>query len=339
MDMGKRLISVAATAAIGVSAGCSMLSPQIPKCSDTDTLNLVREIIAESLGATGPNSIPVQTLTSVLNIELPHATSLEENIKKYSCEANLLVNNGAGNQSKLVLSYTSQLDDEDRHLVHVAGFNQFDQITLAGALAAALQAQRPQAPANVSSETDSALASANAITAETAQTSGLAEPIENTPEQVAANEAIRERFFSGNGEGGTPKFTDYPVADIYSGSTATLDTSSEEARTFRTRISDALSRNPVDFAGEYTSASWGCGTSCSYTTFVNKRTGQVIKSGLGGELGPRVRKFVPDSDLLIAEGGEVDDDYNSTGNYAFFYRLQNDEFQLITKVPVPEEIY
>jgi len=309
---------------------------------------LVRQIIAEDVGAVGANKISNETLRLWLSIDLPHATSLEENIKKYTCEATMVIKDGSSGGHKTQIAYTSQLDDNDEHLVHAATFGGQDRVMLIQALEAALKASSKMAPAAqvaapASEVEDPAMAAAHAaevaMAVDAAQTEGLTEPVENTPEQVAANKAIRDRLFSGDGEGGTPKFTDYPVTQVYSGSAAKLDTSGEEARTFKTRISAALSNDPVDFAGEYVSASWGCGTSCGYMTFVNKRTGQVIKSGLGGELGPRVQKFLPDSELLIAEGGEIDDDYNSTGNYAFFYRLQSDEFVLITKVPVPEEIY
>lgn len=346
--MGKRVLGLSALVLASVSTGCSLLGAQVPKCSDTETLDLVRQIIAQDVGAEGANRLTNETLRLWLNIDLPHATSLEENIKKYTCEATMVIKDGSGGRHKTQIAYTSQLDDNDEHLVHATTFVGQDRAMLIKALETALAASSKSAPVVQDTPTttevqDPAVAAAEAATAamaaDAAQTAELAEPVENTPEQVAANEAIRERIFSGNGEAGTPKFTDYPVAQIYAGPAAKLDTSSEEARTFKTRISTALSGEPVDFAGEYVSASWGCGTSCGYTTFVNKRTGQVIKSGLGGEFGPRVRKFLPNSNLLIAEGGEVDDDYNSTGNYAFFYRLQDDEFQLITKVPVPEEIY
>ena len=347
--MGKRLLGVAVIVAAGVSAGCSMFGAQVPKCSDTDTLDLVRQIIAEDVGAVGANKLTNETLRLWLNIDLPHASSLEENIKKYTCQATMVIKDGDGGRHKTQISYTSQLDDNDEHLVHATTFVGEDRAKLIQALEKALAESSTRSPGVAQSTAtapdvmDPAMAAAEAATAamaaDAALTAGVNEPAANTPEQVDENEAIRNRAFSGVGEGGTPKFTDYPVADIYSGPAAKLDTSSEEARTFKTRISTALSGDPVDFAGEYVSASWGCGTSCGYTTFVNKRTGQVIKGGLGGEMGPRVKKFMPDSELLIAEGGEVDDDYNSTGNYAFFYRLVNDEFQLITKVPVPEEIY
>lgn len=341
--MGKRLIGVAAVLVAGVATGCSMLGPQVPKCSDEETLDLVRQIMSEQFGFTGTNEIPIETLRRVLSIELPHATSLEENIKKYTCEATLHVKKPSGDTT-IPITYTSQLDDNDQHLVHGGGFNQLDLLVMTGALKEAIQAQQQQqAKTEAPVVEDPSLAAANAadaaLAADAAQTAGLTEEVANTPEQVAENAAIRNRIFSGTGEDGTPKFTDFPVVEIYAGPTAKLDTSSEEARTFKTRISEALSKDPVDFAGEYTSAGWGCGTMCGYTTFVSKRTGQIIKSGLGGEMGPRVVNFVPNSEMVIAEGGEVDDDFNSTGNYAFFYRLQNNELVLIKQVPVPKEIY
>lgn len=341
--MKNKLITMATLIIASASTGCSVLETQVPKCSDQETLGLVRQIIAESVGATGENSISAATLKSALTIELPHATSLEENIKKYSCEATLQITDATGTRSKIVINYTSQLDDDNQHLVHAGGMSQFDQYFVANALKAALKAETQPTPdiqsTTAASTTNVDPATDAAIKSNENQSQDSTEFVENTPNEVADNEAIRNKIFNGTGESGTPKFTDYPVDGIYSGPIAALDKSTEEARTFRTRLSEALAQGPIDFAGEYTSAGWGCGTMCSYTTFINRRTGQIIKQGLGGELGPKAVKFLPNSEMLIAEGGEVDDNYNSTGNYAFFYRLSNGELQLIAKVPVPEEIY
>ena len=338
--MGKLAVGMAAVLVAGVSVGCSLLGPQVPKCSDDETLDLVRQIIADSVGASGNNEIPIEVLRNALKIELPHATSLEENIKKYTCKANLVIAVGGG-QQKMEIEFTSQLDDKDQHLVHAGGMTGNDQLLLLSAVSQALRASQEQAATQSIAPASTVEPSAQdaAILAAAEMVAPAIEEPAATPEQIAEVTAIRERLFSGAGENGTPKFTDYPVAELYSGPTAKLDTSSEEARTFRTRISESLAKYPVDFAGEYTSAGWGCGTMCGYTTFVSKRTGKIIKGGLGGEFGPDIVKFLPDSEMVIAEGGEVDDDFNSTGNFAFFYRLQNDELVLITKVPVPEEIF
>jgi len=154
-----------------------------------------------------------------------------------------------------------------------------------------------------------------------------------TTAQVAENARIREAIF--NGEGGNPRFADYPVTKIHSGPAASLDLSDPRARMFRTRLSAALKDGEVGFAGEYTLVGWGCGTSCVSMTFVSKRTGKLATPSLGGELGPMVVKVDPHSALVVAEGGEFDDNYARTGNFAFFYVLEGRALKLIRKVPLP----
>lgn len=85
-------------------------------------------------------------------------------------------------------------------------------------------------------------------------TTDTASSIGPTAAQVAENARIREAIF--NGEGGNPRFADYPVTKIYSGPTASLDLSDPRARMFRTRLSAALKDGEVGFAGEYTLVGW-----------------------------------------------------------------------------------
>lgn len=174
---------------------------------------------------------------------------------------------------------------------------------------------------------------AQAMQASTPYPTDATSSIGPTAAQVAENVRIREAIF--NGEGGNPRFADYPVTKIYSGPTASLDLSDPRARMFKTRLSAALKDGEVRFAGEYTLVGWGCGTSCVSMTFVSKRTGKLATPSLGGELGPMVVKVDPHSALIVAEGGEFDDDYARTGNFAFFYVLEGRAIKLIRQVPLP----
>lgn len=72
-----------------------------------------------------------------------------------------------------------------------------------------------------------------------------------------------------------PQFREYSVG-VYSGSVRAPNLSSHpDARTYRTRLSNAA-RGPVNFAGEYILASWGCGANCLMGAVINARTGRVI---------------------------------------------------------------
>lgn len=136
------------------------------------------------------------------------------------------------------------------------------------------------------------------------------------------------------------KFKDYPVKAIYSGKTAKLNMGSELARTFRTRLSEALSEKP-EFAGEYVSTTWGCGTSCATTVFVSKRTGKVLSNEFGSGSGQFIVGYKVDSRLLVAQGEILDKAQMGTGQYAaFFYLLDKEQLKLVKTVEIakPDDI-
>ncbi|WP_151765743.1 hypothetical protein [Acinetobacter colistiniresistens] len=128
-----------------------------------------------------------------------------------------------------------------------------------------------------------------------------------------------------------PQFKEYP-ATVYNGKPAKLLLNNETAKLFKTRLTAALSQKPV-YAGEYVLAAWGCGTECVSYTFVNKRTGQVVDQGFGGEMGDEIQNYKLNSNLLIARGSELDDDYNEIGSSTNYYVMKNGKLQLIKKVP------
>jgi hypothetical protein len=134
----------------------------------------------------------------------------------------------------------------------------------------------------------------------------------------------------------TPKFKNYPARPVYTGPAAKLVLSNDLAKDYRTRLSEVLSLGKPTFAGEYVAASWGCGTSCVITAFVNKRTGKTLKKSFGGENAPYLTDFRIDSKLIVAEGyNDFDEEgANESGNYsAYFYVLEDDELKLIRKIP------
>lgn len=159
---------------------------------------------------------------------------------------------------------------------------------------------------------------------------------EPTAAEIGENARIREAIFSG--EAGGLKLADYPVAKVYRGPAAALDMSTREARMFKTRMSAALKDGKVEFAGEYTVAGWGCGTSCFSQTFISLRTGKPLPQSLGGELGPNIVRIDPHSALVVAEGSEYDSNYDRTGHYAYFYVLEGHTLKLLRKVAVPETL-
>jgi hypothetical protein len=70
-----------------------------------------------------------------------------------------------------------------------------------------------------------------------------------------------------------PKFAQYPEP-IYRGPVGRLDLSSPEAFSYRTRLR-AASQAPINFAGHFQIATWGCGAGCVTGAIVDAFTGRV----------------------------------------------------------------
>lgn len=127
------LIFVSAFAA--VLAGCTK---EPPKCSDESTFALVRQIIAEQLG--GREGVTDKELEENLKIELPRASAFDEKIKKFSCAAKLV----AGGTIQLPITYESQLDDKDEHIVSVGGISRIDLYQLKIAVSNSINGAREE---------------------------------------------------------------------------------------------------------------------------------------------------------------------------------------------------
>ena len=72
----------------------------------------------------------------------------------------------------------------------------------------------------------------------------------------------------------SPRFTDYVVDSRFTGTPAAPVLSSPDARRFRTEIRQDAGAGP-NFAGHYTIALWGCGSTCMGFAVVDARTGEV----------------------------------------------------------------
>src|SRR5229473_6874968 len=70
-----------------------------------------------------------------------------------------------------------------------------------------------------------------------------------------------------------PKFSDFPVKDIYQGQPA-RPIITKEFRSFRTMIRNGADSD-VEFAGHYTIPRWGCGTDCNGFVIVDSISGRV----------------------------------------------------------------
>lgn len=120
--MNQKVKSIAiATFLSALLAGCAK---EPPKCSDNETFTLFRKIIVEQLG--NREGVTDKELHENMKIELPRASAFDEKIKKYSCEAKLI----AGGAIELPVTYESQLDDKNQHIVSVSGISKRDLMAI-----------------------------------------------------------------------------------------------------------------------------------------------------------------------------------------------------------------
>ena len=132
-----------------------------------------------------------------------------------------------------------------------------------------------------------------------------------------------------------PQFSDYPVKSVYTGKSAKLDTSDPSANMFRTRLRAALEEKP-DFAGEYVTTMWGCGASCRIYSFINKRTGQLLADGFGGETRPEdVIATRANSRLVVTQQEHMDQNYEVDQVTTRFYILEKNRLKLLKTIVEP----
>ena len=126
-----------------------------------------------------------------------------------------------------------------------------------------------------------------------------------------------------------PKFENYPAVASFAGSPASPVLPPHSlAQRFRTELRMQAPRGP-DFAGAYTIAGWGCGSSCVQFAIIDARNGAVyfpasipaLNGGyVGGDSGPSQRFWgmrYYKSSRLLALIGTIGDDNAKTGVWYF----------------------
>ena len=132
--------------AISLLALLSACAKEPPKCSDDKTESLILSIISEQIGKI--DDLPEKEMKLKIKLEYPRATTFDQNIKKFTCEAKLIV----ANNYKLPIIYESQLDDNNQHLVSLNGISEIDLYNIKAALsntvANSTENTTPQAKSN-----------------------------------------------------------------------------------------------------------------------------------------------------------------------------------------------
>ena len=98
-----RTVFLLALLVVSTLSACAKMPP---KCSEEETLRLVSEIIFGK-------EYTDKELKDNVTFEYPLAIAEDKNIKKISCEARLNV----ANTYQLPITYASQLDDKNQHIV------------------------------------------------------------------------------------------------------------------------------------------------------------------------------------------------------------------------------
>ena len=129
----KFYVVIFAAVIVTMFLGCSK---QAPKCSDDETVTLVRKIIFDQIG--GSEGLSEKEIKDNMKIEYPRASAQDDKIKKYSCEAKLI----AGDAYQLPITYESQLDDKGQHIVSVGGIMRGDLMAVKSAIIESLSKTR-----------------------------------------------------------------------------------------------------------------------------------------------------------------------------------------------------
>jgi tetratricopeptide (TPR) repeat protein len=144
----------------------------------------------------------------------------------------------------------------------------------------------------------------------------------------------------------TPRFEDYPATQKFTRRPAAPLVSNRRTRLYRTMIRQDAQAGP-NFAGHYTIARWGCGSTCVGFAVIDARTGRVYfhPQALQAMQVPYqaedVLQFRPDSRLLIISGEilsvEPDRPSGPASVGKFYYEWRNNRFTLLETVNVRRE--
>lgn len=162
-----------------------------------------------------------------------------------------------------------------------------------------------------------------------------------------------------------PRFEDYRVKEIYSGTPAAPKILTPVQRSYRTRIREGVSKGwgvfrdgkeqpGPNFAGHYIIVQWACGSPCGMMAIVDAPTGKVYNPPISeGFLLPPLPAAVPgdpdqfvpwvagvefrqNSNLMIVRANP--DPSKSSTNYTYYFLWEDNQWKLLRRIPmVPNE--
>ncbi|MFA7286236.1 MAG: DUF5652 family protein [Patescibacteria group bacterium] len=127
---------------------------------------------------------------------------------------------------------------------------------------------------------------------------------------------------------GAPAAESFPVEREFTGEPASINFGTNtDAEAFRTLLTRAALTGP-NFAGAYTVATWGCGTSCQMSAIIDASTGAIVAYGIPSSSG---LAYTKESRLLTVnpfDAAVVDAETNVASDY---YILSNGQLQYLGK--------
>jgi len=142
-----------------------------------------------------------------------------------------------------------------------------------------------------------------------------------------------------------PAFEQFNVAETFKGKPATPKIIRNH-RSYRTQIREGAAKGP-NFAGHYTIAEWGCGSSCVSIAIIDAKDGSVYDGPFNvlsfasplkyeGKYSSTGEGFEPlsyriNSRLLVVRGCPQEENCAS-----YFYEWADSRFKLIRKIPAVE---
>lgn len=139
----KLAVRLACSVSMIVVSGCNLLETPIPNCSDRTTLDLARSVIGKAALGRATQQGEMDVLKRTMSFDYPRAEKLEENIKKYTCSAQLVIMAASGSRT-IDISYTSQIADNREHIVGVNGIPLWESKFIRNAIADNARSNQPK---------------------------------------------------------------------------------------------------------------------------------------------------------------------------------------------------
>lgn len=114
----------------------SACSKEPPKCSDKETLDIIKRIFSDQIGEV--EGVTKKDIENKLTIKNGRADAYDEKVKKYTCSAKL----GIAEQWELPIHYVSQLDDKNEHIVSINGLTRKELVGVAYVLIKAIREEK-----------------------------------------------------------------------------------------------------------------------------------------------------------------------------------------------------